>query len=212
MKKIMLIAFTVVLTLGLQAQQGSWSVGGAVGFGGTSNTDNTNNPGPKISSSAWAFAPEVNYFLTNEIQVGIALNLIGTTNKSAGNKISSSSGFSPVLYGRYYMPINDVLSVFSSLNIHILSGSNTVYDTGGDPDDPKTTFSGFGVTADCGLAFAISDRITAFSKFGILGFMSQSNKNANGDKTDTDATYGLLVTGMGPAFNVGLYYTFLQAK
>jgi len=209
MKKIMIFAFTAVFTLGMQAQQGAWWAGGTVGFGGTSNTDQTSNPGPKISNSLWAFSPDVNYFLTEKIQVGVALGLVGSTNKSAGNKTSSSSGFSPTLYARYYMPINDVLSVYSGLNIHIITGSNTNYNTGGDPNDQKTKFSGFGVTADCGLAFALSNRLTALTKFGIVGFTSQTDKDVNGEKVNTTSNYGFLVNGFGPVFNFGIFYTFL---
>ncbi len=209
MKKIKLLAVGILLAAGVQAQQGSWYLGGMAGVG------STNNDGTKMEMMNWNFSPEFGTFLRDDIQLGLALNINGSTTKDDGKETVSSTNFSPVLYARKFWAIGDILSTFAGVNLNFISGTETIsmYDLDEKTGEEKMDRSGFGASLNIGAAVALNDRFTVLTQYGLLGFSSVSNSSDVAGTEDYDVTdWGFNLNTLGPVFNVGLYYTIKPAE
>jgi hypothetical protein len=214
MKKVILI--TLFLTSGLivSAQQGSWYVGGVVGF--NSSTSKT-AAGFKTTYSDWAFAPEVGTFLKDDIQVGAFLGMTGASTKNDAGKLSSESSLSPTVYARKFFKVADNFSTFAGVYLTISTGSNTIYS---GATSSKTDHFGFGTRVGIGVAYALSPRFTAVGQYGLFGFQTSKYK-LEGEDAGSDSSFDFGVNtvgysspsqgnGSGAVFNIGIYYTFKQ--
>lgn len=210
MKKILLIiAMTSSITL--MAQQGSWYVGGVVGYSSSTAKSST---GFKNTSSSWAFAPEGGTFLKDDIQLGLALGISGSSLKNDNGKISTSSNISPTLYSRKFFKITDNFSTFTGLYLNFSSGKTTNYT----PASVESTDSGIGLRLGVGIAYALSPRFTAVGQYGLMGYQSVSSKVAGNDAgSNSSFNFGVNTVGSstlsqgngsGAVFNIGIYYTF----
>lgn len=209
MKKIQLLIAVVLIAASVQAQQGSWYLGGMAGIG------SNNNDGTKMEIMNWNFSPEFGTFLRDDIQLGLALNINGSTTKSDGDETSTGTGFSPVLYARKFWSIGDILSTFAGVNLNYISGSvtNTTYAGGVKTGDETLDRSGFGASLNIGAAVALNDRFAVLTQYGLLGFSSVGNSSDRDGVDDYDVTdWGFNLNTLGPVFNVGLYYTIVPAK
>ena len=184
MKKILFAAAIVLGSIGAKAQQGSWYAGGNVGLSSSSvkNSD--------TKSSSWNFSPEVGTFLTDNVQLGVGLTLLGSKNGDAYK--TSQTG--ATVYSRYFFGSN-AFRPFVGVNVSALPGKMT--NNGIERD-----FTSFGANLNAGFGYALSPKITAVGSFGALGFSSTKS----GDVTTN--TFGLNAGTLGERFNVGIYYTF----
>ena len=175
------------------AQKGSWYVGGQLGY----NSRTQKNTGmPDVTTNTWSVAPEVGTFLQKELQLGFAVNLGGS---SAPN--FSETTFSPVLYLRRFYPVGDKFSLFTGIVGNFLTGTSK--QSGQNSD-----LSGWGLNLSLGAAFGISKTFTLVGQYGLLGYSYEST-TFNGNKSSVD-NFGLNVNSLGPVFNVGLYWTFIE--
>lgn len=175
------------------AQKGSWYVGGQLGY----NSRTQKNTGmPDVTTSTWSVAPEVGTFLQKELQLGFAVNLGGS---SAPN--FSETTFSPVLYLRRFYPVGDKFSLFTGIVGNFLTGTSKQSGQSSD-------LSGWGLNLSLGAAYGISKTFTLVGQYGLLGYSYEST-TLNGNKSSID-NFGLNVNSLGPVFNVGLYWTFIE--
>jgi hypothetical protein len=209
MKRSLLLSAFMLAALAAAAQKGSWYVGGVATY--ASETSKTPS-GFTTTLSGWAFAPEVGTFLKDDIQLGLYLGLGGSSEKDDNGDISSSSEFSPTVYGRKFFKITDNFSAFGGLYLSLLSGTTKDY-TGGGTNEYKG--SGFGFRLGVGVAYALSPRFTAVGQYGLLGYQSVSYKqNGNDSGSVSNFDFGVNTIGYGTngqsggIFNIGLYYTF----
>jgi hypothetical protein len=213
MKKVLVLISMIALSSAVIAQKGSWYMGGVAGYGSTTKKDANDK---KNVTTNWAFGPEVGTFLKDDIQLGIALGLDGSTSKYDGTEYAKSSGFNPTLYIRKFYKITDSFSTFAGLYLNYISGTETDTDEQGDKVESKNT--GFGASIGIGVAYALSPRFTAVGQYGLMGYKSVNNKVAGND-TGTDSGFDIGVNtvggssfaqgnGSGSVFNVGIYYTF----
>lgn len=211
MKKSLVLVLITALSSSAMAQKGSIYAGGLVGYG-TSTEKDANDI--KDVTTTWAFAPEVGTFLKDDIQVGIALGLGGSTSKYDGEKYESESGFNPTLYGRKFCTITDNLSGFAGLYLNFISNKVTDIDDG---EEIEFKQSGFGANIGVGVAFALSPRFTAVGQYGLLGYRSVSNE-VEGTDSGSESGFDIGVNtvggssfvqgnGSGAVFNIGIYYT-----
>ena len=195
------------------AQTGSWYAGGVVGF---ASTNTTPAGGTKQVSTSWAFGPEVGTFIQDDIQLGIALGLSGSSDKDDGTKEGSFTAISPTVYARKFFKITDNFSAFGGAYLNYTSATDKNLTT--TPVD-ETTYSGIGLRLGIGVAYALSPRFTAVGQYGLLGFQSYNFKD-NGNDQGSMTTFDLGVNtvgsstlvqgnGSGSVFNIGLYYTFM---
>ncbi len=188
--QLLCLVFFISVT---HAQKGSWYVGGQLGY----NSRTQKNTGmPDVTTSTWSVAPEVGTFLQKELQLGFAVNLGGS---SAPN--FSETTFSPVLYLRRFYPVGDKFSLFTGIVGNFLTGTSK--QSGQNSD-----LSGWGLNLSLGAAFGISKTFTLVGQYGLLGYSYESS-TLNGNKSSVD-NFGLNVNSLGPVFNVGLYWTFIE--
>lgn len=210
MNKLVLSLAFILAALVASAQKGSWYVGGVVSY--ASETSKTPT-GFTNTVSGWALGPEVGTFLKDDIQLGLYLGLSGSSEKDDNGDISSSSDFSPTVYGRKFFKITDDFSAFGGLYLSFISGSITTYTGGGGSNETKG--SGVGMRLGVGVAYALSPRFTAVGQYGLLGYQSVSYKqNGNDAGSVSNFDFGVNTIGYGSQgqsggiFNIGLYYTF----
>ena len=212
MKRSLFIFITMLMvSVSAMAQKGSWYLGGTVSYNST--TDKAPSPSTaKTVASYWYFAPEFGTFLKDDIQLGFALGMSGSTNKNNIMKTSSSFNFDPTVYGRKFFKITDNFSTFAGLYLSFLSDKRTTYS--GTPPTTTTsesTSSGLGLKLGAGVAYALSPRFTAVGQYGFLSFASTTDKT-NGTKTGTTSTFNFGANTLGPVLNIGLYYTLKTAN
>lgn len=194
MKKIVASLFLIVSTVSF-AQQGSWYVGGNVGFS-TRTIEEGSSEVQK--SSSWAFSPEVGTFLTNNIQLGVGFTTTGNSTEYAVTKTTSTT-FGGTLYGRYFFGEN-TFKPFVGLNISVLPG-NTVTENKLLNTSTESDFFQFGTNLNAGFGYALSEKITAVGSFGFLGYESRTQGNS------TDTNLGFNFNTLGNRFTIGFYYT-----
>ncbi|HEU5292707.1 MAG TPA: outer membrane beta-barrel protein, partial [Cyclobacteriaceae bacterium] len=189
MKKALILISMVAISSVTLAQQGSWYIGGLVGFSSSKSEDS--GSGIESVGTNWWVSPEAGTFLRDDIQLGIALGIGGSKNTVDGDDVSKTTQLDPTIYGRKFFKITDNFSTFAGLYIDLISHKTTDYN----PTLESTT-SGFGARVGAGVAFALSPRFTAVGQYGVLGFQSTKDK-VDGDEVskNSDFDFGVNSTG-----------------
>ncbi|MFI5236542.1 MAG: outer membrane beta-barrel protein [Ignavibacteriales bacterium] len=197
MKKVIFFLLFALCSAGTFAQKGSWYVGGQVGFNSGSEEETNES---EITTTSWSVAPEIGTFLSNDLQLGFALNLSGSTEEQDTFK-TTTSNFAPVIYLRNFHKVTEQFSVFAGIVASYTTG--TVEFPGGE-----STISGWSANLSIGAAYALTNRFTAVAQYGLLGYTSQTMESGSNETTTTN--FGLNINSLGPVFNVGIYYTISQ--
>ncbi|MGL1887297.1 MAG: porin family protein [Reichenbachiella sp.] len=175
MKKILILAIALFATSAMYGQEGSMYVGGALGFGDyyENSTGNT-----------WKVAPEVGYWMKDNIQLGIVATFYG--NEIAGDKYTT---IAPHVYGRLWFPVGDKFSLYAGANFRFVNTSND--------NDAIDSDSYVDIFVDAGFAYSVADKWGLVGRVASLGLF--------------DGDFGL-DANLSPSslFNVGIYYTFKQ--
>lgn len=203
MKKTLILISMIVLSFSSMAQKGSWYIGGLVGI--SSSKDEDAGSGVESVSSSWAFAPEFGTFLSDDLQLGLALGITGSKQTFDGDDTFKSTSIDPTIYGRKFFGITDNFKVFTGLYLSFISETDTDYN-------PTVEFktSGFGARVGVGVAYSLSPKFTAVGQYGLLGFESTKTK-VDGDETGSNTSFDFGVNTIGASvFNIGIYYTFKQ--
>lgn len=190
-------------------QKGNWYIGGVAGF---TNDVEKQATGFKTTFSTWAFGPEGGTFLRDDIQLGLALGFVGSSEKNDNGNVQTVSTLSPTVYTRKFFKVTDGLSLFGGFYVNYSNGKTTTYN----PTQERTQ-SGIGLRLGVGLAYSLSPRFTAVGQYGLLGYQSVTYKVA-GANSGSSSTFSFGVNtvggstltqgnGSGAVFNIGLYYT-----
>ncbi len=184
MKTVFLVTTIILGSIAANAQKGSWYAGGNVGL------SSSKVKGSDAKSSSWNFSPEVGTFLTDNVQLGVGLTLLGS--KTGDTYKSSQTG--ATVYSRYFFGSN-AFRPFVGLNVSALPGKVT-------NNNVERDINTFGANINAGFGYALSSKVTAVGSFGTLGFSTTKT----GDVTTNN--FGLNAGTLGERFNVGIYYTF----
>lgn len=211
MKKLLTIT-SALLVVGsaVNAQEGSWYIGGNLGFNSSkTSTEINGNKKDDYKNTEWSFAPEVGTFLSNNLQVGIGLNFGGikrTHYNSMLDKEHSISRFGGTIYSRYFFGQGN-FRPFLGANFTILPGTSKHISTT-NVEDKRNTLD-WGVNLNAGFAYALSSRVTVVGSFGAIGFSQNSTSSSNGNIKQKTSGFGFENAGtLGNRFTVGVYYTF----
>ena len=173
------------------AQKSSWYVGGTIGVEST-------RPKGGDALSTWQLSPEAGTFISDNIQVGLALNISGGTKDYAEKK----SGFGA--YGRYFFKKGSAFRPFVGLAIPY---SKTTDPNFGDP----TVYKRIGANVNGGFAYAISDRWAVVGSLAAISFISEKREaNMTFPEEATTQYLKMGANTLGSPFNIGIYYTFLK--
>ncbi len=171
------------------AQSGSWYIGGSAGLQST-------KPENGDALTNWNLSPEIGTFFSDNIQVGAALNLRGSSIDA------EDSGFGITPYTRYFFAPGQAFRPFIGAALPITSLKYTFSGS-------EVKESGFGLNLNAGFGYALSPRWTVVGQFAALGFSANREKTGSFDPVKyTNISLG--ANTLGVPFNVGLYYTFKQ--
>ncbi len=96
MKKLVLISFMAFATTFIYAQQGSWYIGGGLGF----------------APDYWKVAPEVGTWVADDLQLGLVATF---------ESINDEVNVAPQLYFRKWWTVGERFSLFAGLNARFKS-------------------------------------------------------------------------------------------
>ena len=164
---------------------------------GAFNVSGTNDKNTDVKTSHFEIAPQVNFFLTNNISLGV---MISYANDKAENAVVDTQDDSTIAFGiaaRYYFTPASQFSVFGELgaNYHTMNDNLT----GAIPEK----WNGFGVALAPGLNYHLSNHFSIEAKWGILGFTSDKADVVNA-KNETTFDFGLDLRDL----SIGLNYKF----
>ena len=194
MKKLFTLLSIALIGTSTYAQEGNMYIGRIAGFTLEKEVDPS---GDETKYTSWSFSPEVGTWLTDDLQLGLALNF---SRKDWGSVSDLSIDvLSPGIYLRKWKSIGEKFSVFG--------GGNVAYtSTKIERSDVTTKEVGFNAFIDIGAGFELSERWSVLGRYATIGYSFQKNKD-----TDAKVTkFGLDVNTLGNPFNIGIYYTFKE--
>ncbi|MGC6524731.1 MAG: outer membrane beta-barrel protein [Flavobacteriaceae bacterium] len=176
MKKLFLLTFFTLFSLCLTAQteKGNWFFGGDTSLGFTSSNAQAENDGKdvgdKLTVSKFSFMPSANYFVMDNLSVGLGLLFESATEKEGSDEDKTSS-FAALPTATYFFKSDSQIVPFVGLGAGLMSTSY------GDKDENK--YNGFAFGANGGIAYFISDSVSL--NLG-LSYLNSSLKNKKNDK------------------------------
>jgi len=204
MKLLFSTMMCAVLSFSTFAQEGSYYLGGNVGF----NSSKTKVGSTETSkTNSWTFSPEVGTFLTNNVQLGIGLSLKGSTTE-AGNSEIKESQYGGTLYSRYFFGEGSkAFRPFVGANLSVLPGkSETTTTVGSTSFKSESDLMELGANLNAGFAYALSKKVTVVGSLGVLGFTNETEKPDGGTKITTNS-FGFEGNSLGNRFTIGVYLT-----
>ena len=182
MKKVLLSALAVFAFTFANAQeeetksnggfaQGDLFITGAFGFSSTSMDED--------KSSSFEIAPQIGYFLTENIAIGGKIGYASMKAESGDVDTMDMSGLTLGAFGRYYFTPANQFSLFGQLGFDYSSMDNKLADT---------KVNTFGAGLGLGMNYFVSSNFSIEAGIGLLGFESSK---ADFDGAEAENTFGL---------------------
>lgn len=149
-------------------------------------------------SSSFEIAPQVGYFLTENIAIGGKLGYkTEKAENAAGVETTDKAGFAVGGFGRYYFTPANQFSLFANLGLDYSSMDNKLADV---------QEAEFGLGLGAGLNYFVSSNFSLEAGVAVLNYTSNDNGGGSGvDKTNTLTFGGDWRT---PAVSFGVNYKF----
>ena len=181
MKKIILSAIAI-LTIGLANAQSKgtsegFSKGNIFVTGGFSLNNRTDNA-TDVKTNSFAIAPQVNYFVTENISVGAKVGYGSSVTKNATVDLSDQSVLTFGVQGRYYFTPASKFSLFTGLGFDYDSITNNL-------SNPKTKVNGFELGLGLGLNYFVSENWGIEATFAGLSYGTSKSDATGAKSTDT---------------------------
>ena len=199
MKKVILSAMAVFALSFANAQedsnggfgQGDLFATGSVGF----NSDKMD----EAKGSNFYFRPEVGYFLTENIALGLGIEFGSAKNDGldAYSDTYKTNEFSGEVFGRYYFTPANQFSLFAQVGLGL--GNVKMEDGAGN----EQKVNAFGINAGLGANYFLTSNWALQANWGLLGY-SSAKVDAPGAEAYT--SFGLNVDLS--AINFGVLYKF----
>lgn len=164
---------------------------------GAFNVSGTNDKNTDVKTSHFEIAPQVNFFLTNNISLGAMISYSSDKAENATTDTQDDSTIAFGLAGRYYFTPASQFSVFAELGANYHTTSDNL--TGAIPEK----WNGFGVALAPGLNYHLSSHWSVEAKWGVLGFDSEKADVALAEN-ETEFNFGLDLKDL----SIGLNYKF----
>lgn len=198
MKKVLLSALAVFAFTFANAQeeekgkggfsQGDVFVTGAFTFGSTNDKDFDEK------TNAFEIAPQVGYFLTENIAIGGKLGFSSYKVEEAGVDTAEMSGLTLGAFGRYYFTPANQFSLFGQLGLDYSSMENKLADY---------KVNGFAAGLGLGMNYFVSSNFSIEAGVAVLGFSSEKP-----DVTGADGSTSFNFGGDWRAVTFGVNYKF----
>lgn len=189
------MSLVFMYTLTTYAQKNSWYAGGELGFNSRKTESSAGN---SDKSTSWKISPEIGTFLTDHVQLGVGLTVMGSEENNTKALFAGGT-----VYTRYFFG-SGAFRPFAGFNVSVLPGK--IQSTG--TNESTVNSLSFSSNLNAGFGYALSPRVTVVGSFGTLGFSSVTQKNDNTGSKTTNTSFGLDAGTLGNRFNIGIYYTF----
>jgi len=163
---------------------------------GAFNVSGTNNKNNDVKTSSFEIAPQVNFFLTNNITLGAMISYRSDKAENATVDTQDDATLGIGLAGRYYFTPANQFSIFAELGAE--------YNTTEDKlANPSFKVNGFGVAFAPGLNYHLSNHFSIEAKWAVLGFAS-AKADVTGAENVTAFQFGADLRDL----SIGLNYKF----
>ncbi len=196
MKKVLLSAVAILGFTFANAQeeettnggfaQGDVFVTGAVTFSSTSMDED--------KSSSFEIAPQVGYFLTENIAIGGKVGYMSMKAEDAMGDTEDMSGFGVGAFGRYYFTPASQFSLFGQLGVDYATMEDKLADY---------KVNAFGAGLGFGMNYFVSSNFSIEAGVGVLNF-SSAKPDVDGAEATNTFTFG----GDWRAVTFGVNYKF----
>jgi outer membrane protein len=197
MKKVLLSAVALLAFGFANAQEeksnGGFSKGdvfvtGAFTFASTNDKDN------EEKTNSFEIAPQVGYFLTENIAIGGKVGFGSYKMEDAGVDTEDMSGLTLGAFGRYYFTPANQFSLFANLGLDYSSMKDKLADA---------KLNGFQAGLGAGMNYFVSSNFSIEAGVAVLGFSSEKS-DATGAKGTSSFGFG----GDWRAVTFGVNYKF----
>jgi long-subunit fatty acid transport protein len=195
--KLTVILFMLVCGFGAQAQtsQGSVSLGGGINFG----SSKSEQPGNDSKVTSVSFSPQVGYFVVDNFELGLALNVSSQSVKPSTGTDYKYNYFGVGPFARYYVfTSNEQFAFFGDARFGF-NASKYKPETGSDTKGSSIAFS-----VSPGFVFFPTKHWGIELSLTLLNITSQDpNKDADDDKiTNVNFGFNSLSTGLGVKYYI----------
>lgn len=199
MKKVLLSA-VALLAFGFANAQEEKSTNGGFSKGdvfvtGAFTFGSTNDKDDEVKTNGFEIAPQVGYFLTENIAIGGKLGFSSMKEETAGADTKDMSGLTLGAFGRYYFTPANQFSLFANLGLDYSSMKNNL--PGGDK------VNGFDAGLGAGMNYFVSSNFSLEAGVAVLGFSSEKS-----DATGAKGSNGFNFGGDWRAVTFGVNYKF----
>jgi len=170
--------------------KGDVFVTGAFSLGSTNNKNNDEK------TSSFEIAPQVNYFVTENISLGLSVGFASDKADVNGVDTQDDSSVSFGLAGRYYFTPASKFSVFGQLAAEYVSTTDNL-------STPEFKVNGFGAGLGLGLNYFVSSNFSIETSLAVLQFAS-----AKADVTGAENVTAFGFGGDWRAVSFGVNYKF----
>lgn len=202
MKKII---FTVaaIFALGVANAQETKQEKGSMGFAkgdifitGAFSVNSTNNKNTEVKTNSFEIAPQVNFFLTENISLGAFVSYSSEKSSTFGVDTNDQSTIAVGLAGRYYFTPASQFSVFGELGAAYASSTDNL-------STPEFKVNAFGVGVAPGIVYHVSNHWSLEASWAFLNFTS-AKADVDGAENVTDFNFGADLRDL----SIGLNYKF----
>ena len=197
MKKIILTAVAVFGFAFANAQEEEKAFGFAKGdviVEGNLGFSSTNDKDFDVKTNGFEIAPQVGYFLTENIAIGGKLGFASYKEETSGTDTEDMAGFTVGAFGRYYFTPANQFSLFGQLGLDYSSMENKLADY---------KVNGIDAGLGLGMNYFVSSNFSIEAGVAVLGFSSEK-----ADVTGADGKTGFNFGGDWRAVTFGVNYKF----
>lgn len=163
---------------------------------GAFSIGSTNDKNTDEKTSSFEIAPQVNYFLTENISLGVRIGYTSDKAEDSGVDTQDLSSLSLGLAGRYYFTPASKFSLFGQLGFDYLTETNNL-------SNPELKRNGFDAGLGLGLNYFVSSNFSVEVLAGVLNYETRKVDVA-GAKNETAFNFG----GDWRAVSIGVNYKF----
>jgi outer membrane protein len=149
-----------------------------------------------VKSSSFEIAPQVGFFLTENIAIGGKLGYASMKAENAGGDTQDEAGFTVGAFGRYYFTPASKFSLFAQLGLD--------YSSMEDKLATDYTEAELGLGLGAGMNYFVSPNFSIEAGVAVLGYSS----NDNGGGSGVDKTNNFSFGGDWRAVTFGVNYKF----
>ena len=164
---------------------------------GAFNINSTNDKNlPVTKTNGFEIAPQVNFFLTNNITLGALISYTSDKTSVSGTDTYDVSTIGFGLAGRYYFTPASQFSAFGELAAEYQSATDNLAS-------PEVKLNGIAVGVAPGIAYHLSNHFSVEAKWALLGFATEKY-DTTGAENETAFSFGADLRDL----SIGLNYKF----